>query len=47
MRAGKTEDARREIALFARQQAEAETAGQREFQLDALRRQAAKDASGG
>ena len=47
MRSGKTEDARRELALFARQQADAETAGQREFQLDALRRQASKDALAG
>ena len=44
MRTGKTEDARRELDLFARQQAEAEEAGQREFQMDALRRQAAKEA---
>lgn len=47
MRTGKPQDARREIDLFARQQAEAEAAGQREFQLDALRRQAAKDALAG
>ena len=47
MRTGKTEDARRELDLFARQQAEAEAAGQREFQLDALRRQAAKEALAG
>jgi tetratricopeptide (TPR) repeat protein len=47
MRNGKTEDARRELDLFARQQAEAEAAGQREFQLDALRRQAAKEALAG
>ena len=47
MRRGRTEDARRELDLFARQQAEAEAAGQREFQLDALRRQAAKDALAG
>ncbi len=47
MRVGKTDDARRELELFARQQAEAEVAGQREFQLDALRRQAAKEALAG
>lgn len=47
MRSGKTVEARRELDLFARQQAEAEAAGQREFQLDALRRQAAKDALAG
>jgi tetratricopeptide (TPR) repeat protein len=47
MRTGKTEDARRELDLFARQQAEAEAAGQREFRLDALRRQAAKEALAG
>ena len=47
MRTGKTEDARRELDMFARQQAEAEAAGQREFRLDALRRQAAKDALAG
>ena len=44
MRTGKTDEARRELELFARQQAEAQAAGQREFQLDALRRQAAKEA---
>jgi hypothetical protein len=47
MRSGKTEDARRELDLFARQQADAEAAGQREFQLDSLRRQAAKEALAG
>jgi tetratricopeptide (TPR) repeat protein len=43
MRGGKPNDARRELEQFARQQAEAEAAGQLEFTLDALRRQAAKD----
>jgi tetratricopeptide (TPR) repeat protein len=43
MRAGKPNEARRELDLFANQQSEAEAAGQRDFQLDALRRQAAKD----
>jgi tetratricopeptide (TPR) repeat protein len=47
MRTGKSEDAKRELDLFARQQAEAEAAGQREFRLDALRRQAAKEALAG
>jgi tetratricopeptide (TPR) repeat protein len=47
MRSGKTEDARRELDLFARQQAEAEAGGRREFQLDALRRQASKDGLAG
>jgi len=46
-RSGRTEEARRELDLFARQQAEAEAAGQREFQLEALRRQAAKEALAG
>lgn len=43
MRTGKADEARRELDRFARQQAEAEAAGQREFQLDALRRQASRD----
>ena len=43
MRAGRGDEARIELDVFARQQADAEAAGQREFQLDALRRQAAKD----
>jgi tetratricopeptide (TPR) repeat protein len=47
MRTGKTDEARRELEIFARQQAEAEATGQREFQLDALRRQAAKEALAG
>jgi tetratricopeptide (TPR) repeat protein len=47
MRSGKTDEARRELDLLAGQQAEAEAAGQREFQLDALRRQAARDALAG
>ena len=42
MRLGKTEEARKELETFARQQAEAETAGQREFQLDALRREGSR-----
>ena len=47
MRIGRADEARKELELFARQQAEAEAAGQREFTLDALRRQAAKDALAG
>jgi tetratricopeptide (TPR) repeat protein len=47
MRTGKVEDARRELDLFSRQQADAEAAGQRDFQLDSLRRQAAKEALAG
>ena len=43
MRAGRGDEARIELDVFARQQADAEAAGQRDFQLDALRRQAAKD----
>jgi len=39
-RIGKTEEAARELAIFQRQQAEAETIGQLAFQLDALRREA-------
>jgi tetratricopeptide (TPR) repeat protein len=47
MRSGKAEDARRELDVFARQQSEAEAAGQRDFQLDSVRRQAAKEALAG
>ena len=47
MRAGRREEARTELEVFAQQQAEAEAAGQREFQLDAIRRQASKDALAG
>jgi tetratricopeptide (TPR) repeat protein len=47
MRAGKADEARRELERFGLQQAEAEAAGQREFQRDALRRQASKDTLGG
>ena len=42
MRLGKTEEARKELETFARQQAEAETAGQLVFQLDALRREGSR-----
>ena len=42
MRLGKTEEAKRALETFQQQQAEAEAAGQRAFQLDALRREASK-----
>lgn len=42
MRLGKGEDAKRELAEFQQQQAEAEAAGQLAFRLDALRRDGAK-----
>ncbi|HEY1302253.1 MAG TPA: tetratricopeptide repeat protein [Vicinamibacterales bacterium] len=42
MRVGKVDRAKAELDRFGRQQAEAEAAGQREFEIDALRRQAAK-----
>ena len=42
MRVGKVDGAKAELDLFGRQQADAEAAGQREFEIDALRRQAAK-----
>ena len=43
MRLGRTDDAKRELETFQRQQAEAETAGQLAFQLDALRREGSKN----
>jgi tetratricopeptide (TPR) repeat protein len=43
MRLGKTEDAKRELALFQRQQGEFESLGQQAFQLDALRREASRN----
>jgi len=43
MRLGKTDEATRALELFQRQQADAEAAGQRAFQLDALRREASKN----
>jgi protein O-GlcNAc transferase len=43
MRLGKTDEAKRELETFEQQQAEAETAGQRAFQLDALRREGSRD----
>jgi len=42
MRLGKTEDAKRELETFQRQQAEVETIGQQAFQLDALRREGSR-----
>jgi tetratricopeptide (TPR) repeat protein len=42
MRAGKGDRAKAELDLFGRQQADAEASGQREFEIDALRRQASK-----
>jgi tetratricopeptide (TPR) repeat protein len=42
MRLGKTEEAKRALDMFQRQQADAEAAGQRAFQLDALRREASR-----
>ena len=43
MRLGKTEEAKRALEQFQQQQAESEAAGQRAFQLDALRREASKN----
>ncbi len=42
MRLGKTAEAKRALEQFQQQQADAEAAGQRAFQLDALRREASK-----
>ena len=42
MRVGKVDQAKTELETFGRQQAEAEASGQREFEIDALRRQASK-----
>jgi tetratricopeptide (TPR) repeat protein len=47
IRLGKVEDGRRELETFQRQQAEAEVSGQREFQLDALRREASRNLNTG
>lgn len=43
MRLGRTGEAKRELETFQRQQTEAETAGQRAFQLDALRREGSRN----
>jgi tetratricopeptide (TPR) repeat protein len=43
MRLGKTDEAKRALEMFQQQQADAEAAGQRAFQLDVLRREAAKN----
>ena len=42
MRLGKADDARRELETFQRQQAAADTLGQRAFELDALRREGSR-----
>jgi tetratricopeptide (TPR) repeat protein len=43
MRLGKTDEAKRALELFQQQQDAADAAGQRAFQLDALRREASKN----
>ncbi len=43
MRLGRTEDAKRELEMFQRQQGEFEALGQQAFQLDALRRDASRN----
>jgi tetratricopeptide (TPR) repeat protein len=43
MRLGKTDEAKRALERFQQQQADADAAGQRAFQLDALRREASKN----
>jgi tetratricopeptide (TPR) repeat protein len=47
MRLGQTDGAREHMAAFERQQAEATAAGQREFQLDAVRRDASRSVLAG
>jgi tetratricopeptide (TPR) repeat protein len=47
LRLGEREEAQRELETFQRQQAEAESLGQREFQLDALRREASRESLAG
>jgi tetratricopeptide (TPR) repeat protein len=47
MRVGKADEARAEFETFAAQQADAEAQGQREFEIDALRRQASARARDG
>lgn len=47
LRLGRTADARRDLELVARLQSEVETAGRREFRLDALRREAMRHLTGG
>jgi tetratricopeptide (TPR) repeat protein len=46
-RAGRTDAGRRELETFRRQQADADAAGQREFQLEALRREASRQLNAG
>ena len=47
MRVGKVDEGKRELETFGAQQADAEAQGQREFEIDALRRQAAARARDG
>jgi tetratricopeptide (TPR) repeat protein len=47
LRLGKTDEGRGELDTFQRQQVEAEATGQREFQLEALRRDASRALAGG
>jgi tetratricopeptide (TPR) repeat protein len=47
MRLGKVEEGRAELESFQRQQAAGEAAGQREFQLEALRREASRNLNAG
>jgi tetratricopeptide (TPR) repeat protein len=47
MRLGRADDARRELALFEKQQAENEAIGQRAFELDAMRREASRNVLAG
>jgi tetratricopeptide (TPR) repeat protein len=47
MRVGRTAEAKTELEAFGRQQADAEARGRREFEIDALRRQAATHALAG
>jgi len=47
IRLGKTEEGKSELAVFQRMQAEVVASGQREFQLDAVRRDAARNLTSG
>jgi Flp pilus assembly protein TadD len=47
LRTGRAEEGRAALELFGRQQAEAQALGQREFELDALRRRASTHALAG
>lgn len=46
-RVGRTDEAKQQLELFQQQQAEVEALGQRDFQVDALRREAARLSLGG